>query len=69
MAEIELINVSKSWGDFKAVIDFNLTIKNKEFLVGGTFKSSILIEIPAFVAKENPFFFKDSARFVALIIP
>ena len=33
MAEIELINVSKSWGDFKAVIDFNLTIKNKEFLV------------------------------------
>ena len=33
MAEIELINVSKSWGDFKAVVDFNLTIKNKEFLV------------------------------------
>ena len=33
MAEIELINVSKSWGDFKAVIDFNLTIKDKEFLV------------------------------------
>ena len=33
MAEIELINVSKIWGDFKAVIDFNLTIKNKEFLV------------------------------------
>ena len=28
MAEIELINVSKSWGDFKAVVDFNLTIKN-----------------------------------------
>ena len=33
MAEIELINVSKSWGDFKAVVDFNLTIKNREFLV------------------------------------
>jgi multiple sugar transport system ATP-binding protein len=33
MAEIELINVSKNWGDFKAVVDFNLTIKDKEFLV------------------------------------
>ena len=33
MAEIELIKVSKSWGDFNAVIDFNLTIKDKEFLV------------------------------------
>ena len=33
MAEIELIKVSKSWGNFNAVIDFNLTIKDKEFLV------------------------------------
>ena len=33
MAEIELINVSKNWGDFKAVVDFNLTINDKEFLV------------------------------------
>ena len=33
MAEIELINVSKSWGDFKAVIDFNLTIKNKKLTI------------------------------------
>jgi multiple sugar transport system ATP-binding protein len=33
MAEIELINVSKNWGDFKAVVDFNLTIKDEEFLV------------------------------------
>ena len=33
MAEIELIEGSKSWGDFNAVIDFNLIIKDKEFLV------------------------------------
>ena len=33
MAEIQLIEVSKSWGDFNAVVDFNLTIKDKEFLV------------------------------------
>ena len=33
MAEIELINVSKSWGDFNAVVNFNLLIKDKEFLV------------------------------------
>ena len=33
MAEIELVNVSKSWGNFNAVIDFNLIIKDKEFLV------------------------------------
>ena len=33
MAEIQLIKVSKSWGDFNAVVDFNLTIKDKEFLV------------------------------------
>ena len=33
MAEIELINVHKSWGNFNAVIDFNLTIKDQEFLV------------------------------------
>ncbi len=33
MAEIELIKVSKSWGAFNAVIDFNLIIKDKEFLV------------------------------------
>jgi multiple sugar transport system ATP-binding protein len=33
MAGIELINVSKSWGDFKAVVDFNLTIEDEEFLV------------------------------------
>jgi len=33
MAEIELINVSKSWGNFNAVVNFNLTIKDQEFLV------------------------------------
>ena len=33
MAEIQLIEVSKSWGDFNAVVDFNLKIKDKEFLV------------------------------------
>ena len=33
MAEIELLNVSKSWGDFKAVVDFNLTVEDEEFLV------------------------------------
>ena len=33
MAEIRLIDVSKSWGNFNAVIDFNLTIKDQEFLV------------------------------------
>ena len=33
MAEIELLNVSKSWGDFNAVVDFNLTIEDEEFLV------------------------------------
>ena len=27
MAVVKLENVSKSWGDFKAVDDFNLTIK------------------------------------------
>ena len=27
MAEIELINVHKSWGNFNAVVDFNLIIK------------------------------------------
>ena len=33
MAVVKLENVSKSWGDFKAVDDFNLTIEDKEFLV------------------------------------
>ena len=33
MAEIELINVHKSWGNFNAVVDFNLIIKDQEFLV------------------------------------
>ena len=33
MAEIQLKNLSKRWGDFTAVDDFNLTIANKEFLV------------------------------------
>ena len=33
MAVVKLENVSKSWGDFKAVDDFNLTIENEEFLV------------------------------------
>ena len=33
MAVVKLENVSKSWGDFKAVDDFNLTINNEEFLV------------------------------------
>ena len=32
MAEIELINVHKSWGNFNAVVDFNLIIKTKNFL-------------------------------------
>ena len=33
MAEIQLKNLSKRWGDFTAVDDFNLTIADKEFLV------------------------------------
>ena len=33
MAEIQLRNVSKRWGDFIGVHDFNLTIANQEFLV------------------------------------
>lgn len=33
MAEIVLRNVSKRWGDFVGVDDFNLTIADKEFLV------------------------------------
>ena len=33
MAEIQLINISKRWGAFVAVQDFNLTIKDREFLV------------------------------------
>ena len=33
MAEIELRNLSKKWGSFVGVEDFNLTIKNEEFLV------------------------------------
>ena len=33
MAVVKLENVSKSWGDFKAVDDFNLTINDEEFLV------------------------------------
>ena len=33
MAEIQLRNISKSWGNFVAVKNFNLTIADKEFLV------------------------------------
>lgn len=33
MAEIELRNLSKRWGDFVGVDDFNLTIADQEFLV------------------------------------
>ena len=33
MAVVKLENVSKLWGDFKAVDDFNLTIEDEEFLV------------------------------------
>ncbi|MDJ0641006.1 MAG: ABC transporter ATP-binding protein [Paracoccaceae bacterium] len=33
MAEIQLRNVSKRWGDFIGVADFNLDIADKEFLV------------------------------------
>ena len=33
MAEIKLVNVSKRWGDFVGVDNFNITIKDKEFLV------------------------------------
>ncbi len=33
MAQIELRNVSKRWGSFVGVDDFNLTIADKEFLV------------------------------------
>ena len=33
MATVKLENVSKSWGDFKAVDNFNLTVKDHEFLV------------------------------------
>ncbi len=33
MAEIQLRNVSKRWGSFVGVDDFNLTIADQEFLV------------------------------------
>ena len=33
MAEIQLKNLTKRWGDFVGVDDFNLTIQDKEFLV------------------------------------
>ena len=33
MAEIQLRNISKNWGNFVAVKDLNLTIADKEFLV------------------------------------
>ncbi|MGC6529384.1 MAG: ATP-binding cassette domain-containing protein, partial [Candidatus Puniceispirillaceae bacterium] len=33
MSQIELRNVSKRWGDFIGVDDFNLTIADREFLV------------------------------------
>ncbi len=33
MAEIQLNNLSKRWGSFVGVDDFNLTIADKEFLV------------------------------------
>ncbi|MFT5226031.1 MAG: multiple sugar transport system ATP-binding protein [Polaribacter sp.] len=33
MAEIQLRHISKRWGDFVGVEDFNLTIKDREFLV------------------------------------
>ena len=33
MAEIQLKNISKRWGSFVGVADFNLTIADREFLV------------------------------------
>ena len=33
MAEIQLSNLSKRWGNFVAVDNFDLTIRDKEFLV------------------------------------
>jgi multiple sugar transport system ATP-binding protein len=33
MAEIQLRNISKRWGSFQAVADFDLTIADREFLV------------------------------------
>lgn len=33
MAEIKLVNLTKKWGDFNGVDNFNLTIKDQEFLV------------------------------------
>jgi multiple sugar transport system ATP-binding protein len=33
LAEIQLRNVSKRWGTFVGVDNFNLTIANQEFLV------------------------------------
>jgi len=33
MAEIQLKNISKRWGSFVGVDDFNLTIADQEFLV------------------------------------
>ena len=33
MAKVELNNISKVWGNFVAVDNFNLTIKDEEFLV------------------------------------
>jgi multiple sugar transport system ATP-binding protein len=33
MAEIKLVNLSKRWGGFVGVDNFNLTITDREFLV------------------------------------
>ena len=33
MAKVELNNISKVWGNFVAVDNFDLTIKDEEFLV------------------------------------
>ena len=33
MAEVQLRNISKKWGDFVGVADFDLTIADREFLV------------------------------------
>ena len=55
MAEVELSNVSKRWGSFVGVDNFNLTIPDKEFLVllgpSGCGKTTTMRMI---IAEEHP---------------
>ena len=53
MAVVKLENVSKSWGDFKAVDDFNLTIKEIETRDICIFPSSLFHHTIPFESSEE----------------